>query len=134
MSAYANVKVLIAEDDSLNQRVIQMILKGLGCQSEAVDDGQQAVDAAAEKNYDLILMDFEMPGLNGIQAAQAIRQREERENAEPVPIIALSGHSRPEEKERCLAAGMNDYLAKPLTSATLKDALEQWLTISEQTE
>jgi CheY-like chemotaxis protein len=128
MSEYAEYKVLVVDDDNLNRKVIQMLLNGLGCQNDAVGSGQEALQRCAGERYDLILMDYEMPDMNGMETAAAIRQLEQRQvNGKPVPIIALSGHSGPEEKARCLAAGMNDYLIKPLTSGLLRETLGRFL-------
>lgn len=129
MSEYASYKVLIVDDDNMNQKVIQMLLKGLGCPNNAVSSGAEAIRCWQEEHYDLILMDYEMPGMNGVETAQAIRQQET--NGAHVLIVALSGHSNPEEKARCLAAGMDDYLAKPLTAALLRETLGRLLSAPE---
>lgn len=127
MSEYAKARILVAEDDTLNQRVIQMILKGLGCQCDIVSNGKQALTAYNDNVYHLILMDYEMPEMNGLEATKEIRSQEKTRGKQPVPIIALTGHSREEEKNSCLTAGMNAYVSKPLTSEGLRQILEKWL-------
>ncbi len=106
------IRVLLAEDDSLNQRVFTHYLRHGGYQVTAVSDGPAAVQAMEESHFDLVLMDLRMPTLNGIEAAKKIRRLSDK--ARKIPIIALTAHAFKEDRQRCRAAGMQGYLAKPV--------------------
>ena len=124
--------LLLAEDNPVNQEVARNMLENIGCRVEVVDNGREAVAAASRTRFDLILMDCQMPRMDGYQATESIRRREEAEN-EPgnrLPIIALTAHAMEGDRERCLAAGMDDYLAKPFTQKQLAEVLERWLKSS----
>ena len=126
---FAGVRVLLVEDNSVNQRVATLMLRRLGAEVELAVDGLDAIDAWQERSFDLILMDCEMPRLDGYGATQQIRANADAcANATSVPIIALTAHAMEGDRERCLAAGMNDYLRKPFTLAQLSALLERWLT------
>ncbi len=128
-------RVLLAEDSAVNREYTLAILKNLGCTVDAVENGSEAVDAAASGGYDLILMDCEMPEMNGFEATRLIREAEAAMSPEvqaegktrPVPIIAQTATVLPGFREECLAHGMNDYLTKPYTQKNLRAALEPWL-------
>jgi signal transduction histidine kinase/ActR/RegA family two-component response regulator len=113
--------VLVAEDNPVNQMLAARLLDRCGYRSEVVADGNEAVDAFEHKNYTAILMDCQMPALDGYEATQAIRSRE-RAPAH-IPIIATTAHSMSGDREKCLAAGMDDYISKPIRAAELRDAL-----------
>lgn len=119
--------VLIAEDNLTNQIVAEGVLRKIGCTTTTVTDGQQAVTALREEQFDIILMDCQMPVLDGYQATAKIRQNEARTGARPVPIIALTAHAIHGEMDRCLQAGMNDYLSKPFTEEQMRQVLKRWL-------
>ncbi len=116
-------RVLVAEDNPTNQKVIVMRLTRLGCVVDVANDGLEAVDACSSNSYDLILMDCQMPVMDGFQATRAIREQGSRR----VPIIALTANAMEGEREKCLDAGMDDYLAKPVRPEDLVDKLKQWL-------
>jgi PAS domain S-box-containing protein len=119
------LRVLLAEDDSINQLVTSKQLEVFGYEVDAVGTGIEAVEALEKTAYDLILMDCQMPELDGYEAARRIRARSgERWR---VPILALTAHAMKEDLDRCLEAGMNDYITKPFHSDTLRRALERWL-------
>jgi CheY-like chemotaxis protein len=121
-------RILIAEDNDVNQEVTRDMLEVLGCSAEIAKDGQEAVGAVKEKAYDLVLMDCQMPEMDGFEATRAIRQHESRGNPPAhLPIIALTADAVEGDRERCLAAGMDDYLAKPFTLDELRKILSQWL-------
>ncbi len=106
-------RVLIAEDNIVNQRVVATMVRKRGLQVSVVDDGRAAVDAFAAGRFDLLLMDVQMPGMDGLEATAAIRTIEGGSGAR-VPIVALTAHALAEDRERCLAAGMDAFLTKPL--------------------
>lgn len=131
-------KILIADDDSTNIIVTEAILESLGCQSRAVANGQEAVAAVTKHDFDLVLMDSQMPILSGIEATVAIRHL--RTSQDPllmkrskVPIIALTADAVVGARQRYLQAGMDDYLSKPIRPETLHDCLVRWLAPSEKT-
>jgi signal transduction histidine kinase/CheY-like chemotaxis protein/HPt (histidine-containing phosphotransfer) domain-containing protein len=121
----ARARVLVAEDNAINQRVIARLLERLGCTVDVVANGQEAVAAAAQRPYDLILMDCQMPEMDGFAATAALRARES--DGRRTPIVALTANALPADRERCLAAGMDDYLAKPVRAEDLAAVLRRWL-------
>lgn len=121
-------KILVAEDNLINQDVAREMLSFMGCQVEIAENGRQAVDAAKAEKFDLILMDCHMPEMDGFEAARQIRIHEEEEGVKKVvPIIALTGDVRMGIKEHCQDVGMNDYLSKPFSIGELQTAIGQWL-------
>ena len=119
-------RVLVAEDNAINQQVISALLKHLGVSAVVVGDGAQAVDAVAQGHFDLVLMDCQMPVLDGYEATRRIRALPNLLSAR-VPIVALTANALAEDRPTCLAAGMDDYLAKPITGARLAEVLSQHL-------
>ena len=122
-------RILLAEDNEVNRRVVIGMLERLGCAVEAVGNGVDVVEAAGRGRHDLILMDVQMPEMDGFGATAAIRERERRDGGH-VPIIALTAHAMLGDRERCLAAGMDAYLAKPIRPAPLREAILAW-TVEE---
>jgi CheY-like chemotaxis protein/HPt (histidine-containing phosphotransfer) domain-containing protein len=119
--------VLVVEDNPINQEVLRESLARLGYHAHVVDNGQLALDALAKESYPLVLMDCQMPVLDGYQAAREIRQRERLESSSShVPIIAVTAHAAEGEREKVLAAGMDDYLTKPIQQTVLLEALQRW--------
>jgi CheY-like chemotaxis protein len=116
--------VLVVEDNAVNRTVILTMLAKLGCSADAVDSGRGAVAAVDGTRYDVVLMDVQMPGMDGFEATAAIRAREA--GASHVPIVGVTAHAMAGHRERCLAAGMDDYLAKPVKLETLARALARW--------
>jgi CheY-like chemotaxis protein len=115
---------LVAEDNKVNQRVAAMLLDRLGYDAEIFANGLEAVAAAESRPYGLALMDCEMPGMDGFEATREIRKREGI--GRHLPILAMTAHSSSTEKERCLAAGMDGFLQKPLSLGTLEEAIGRW--------
>ena len=117
------VRVLLAEDNPINALLARTLLEREGCKVDRVADGEQAVAAASSGVYDLILMDLRMPGLSGVEAARTLRAK-----GVAAPIAALTADAFDEDRRACLAAGMDDFLVKPLTQEALRDALKRWTT------
>ncbi|RLU03821.1 MAG: hybrid sensor histidine kinase/response regulator [Ketobacter sp.] len=120
------MRILVAEDHHLSQKVVRGMLSRLGMQAVTVDNGIDAVKLTKEQDFDIILMDCEMPHMNGFDATRAIREWEQETGRSPIPIIALTAHIMDEHKERSLQCGMNAYLAKPIELSELRDMLIQW--------
>jgi PAS domain S-box-containing protein len=123
----SNTRVLLAEDNKTNQLVAMGILKRLGMRADVVADGKKAVEALRSTNYDLVLMDVQMPEMDGLEATRAIRAAASGVRNHAVPIIAMTAHAMQGDRQSCLAAGMSDYIAKPVTPAVLSALLEEWL-------
>jgi CheY-like chemotaxis protein len=122
-AALAGVRVLVAEDNLVNQRVVLHMIRRLGGQADVAMNGRQAVAAAERGAYDVILMDVQMPEMDGYEATQCIRRRLPRER-QPW-IIALTANALLGDRERCLSAGMDDYLTKPLILDALEAAIRR---------
>jgi two-component system, sensor histidine kinase and response regulator len=119
-------QVLLAEDNPVNQKVASAMLENLGFHVDVVTDGAQAVKAATETSYAAILMDGQMPVLDGYKATSEIRRLEA--GAQHTPIIAVTGSTMKADQQRCLAAGMDDYVAKPFDQPALDDVLNRWVS------
>jgi len=117
--------VLVAEDSPVNQLVVARTLERIGCRCDVVVDGQQAVEAVQHKSYDAVLMDCQMPRLDGFQATAAIRRL--KGEVAGVPVIAMTAFAMDDDRKRCLAAGMDDYISKPLRRALLAETLHRWI-------
>ena len=122
-----SARVLVAEDNLANQIVALGILRKFGLHADAVVDGQEAIKALETIPYDLVLMDVQMPGMDGLEATRRIRSGNSGAPNPAITIIALIGHATVDDRDRCLAAGMNDYLSKPIHPSTLAGMLERWL-------
>ena len=121
-----SLRILLAEDNAINQKVALRTLERLGYHAEVVEDGQAALDALGTRGFDLVLMDVQMPVLDGMAATRVIRDPASAVLDHSVPIVALTAHARPEDRTACLAAGMDDYLSKPLQPDKLAAALARW--------
>ncbi len=120
----SNCQLLVVEDNVVNQRLMAAILQKLGIKPTIVGDGKQAVEAWGRARFDAILMDMQMPVMDGLQASAEIRRLEA--GGAHVPIIALTANALAGDRERCLAAGMDDYLTKPVRTPQLRDTLARW--------
>ncbi len=118
------LRILIAEDNLINQTVTRKMLSVLGCVSDVVPSGDRAIRAVADGDYDLVLMDCHMPGVDGFEATCRIRELEA--NGERIPIVALSASAMGEDRRRCFKAGMDDFLAKPTPIEDLRAAIKRW--------
>ncbi len=118
------MRVLVVEDNAVNQLVADWALKRLGYTIDVATDAAKALEAVERQRYDVILMDIQMPGMDGYKAAAAIRARER--GRPRTPIIAMTGSVGPGDRERCLAAGMDDYLSKPIDLGQLSATVEHW--------
>ncbi|MBI5721152.1 MAG: response regulator [Burkholderiales bacterium] len=120
--------VLLVEDNAVNAIVAETSLEHMGLDVTTVGDGQAAVSACSLRRYDLVLMDCQLPGIDGFEATRRIRAEEKRRSLPPMPIVALTANALAGDRERCLAAGMDDHLAKPFTEVDLHALLRQHLT------
>lgn len=128
-SRRAHCKILIAEDNVVNQQVAKGILKKLGYNADIVNNGHEAIAALTHQHYDIVLMDCHMPELDGYQATAEIRNLDSSVLNHQIPIIALTAAAMEGDKERCLQAGMNDYVSKPITPSAIQATLEKWLIV-----
>jgi len=120
-------KVLLAEDNRVNQEVAKGMLTRLGLEFDLACNGEEAVTRMAQQSYDVVLMDCQMPVMDGYTASARIREIETKQGVSKVPIIALTANAMEGDRERCLAVGMDDYLAKPYTVQQLGEVLKRWL-------
>jgi len=122
-----DVRILVAEDQDINRRITTLQLRELGFVADCVENGREAVRAVRDGGYDLVLMDVQMPELDGYAAARAIREAE-LGTGERLTIVALTASALERDRQACLAAGMDDYLAKPIQLESLRAVLERWLS------
>lgn len=125
------LRVLLAEDNPVNQKLAVILLKRSGYSVDVVENGVQAVAAATSGQYDVVLMDVQMPELDGLEATRRIRQQEAE--GKHIPIIAVTAHALQGDRERCLDAGMDDYISKPIQQEELMATLERWTPRAEKT-
>jgi CheY-like chemotaxis protein len=120
--ACKDLRILVVEDNLVNQKLLSVVLKGLGCQVEIASNGQVAVEKAKVGEFDLVLMDIQMPVMGGYEATQIIRQQVSK----TLPIVALTAAAMKEDEERSLASGMNDFITKPVELVKLREKIAQW--------
>ena len=121
----SGVRVLLVEDNDVNRKLALHMLKRLGCSVEVASNGREALESTAVRHYDLVFMDIQMPEMDGVEATRLIRERE-RDSGHHLPIIAMTAHAMEGDRERCLAAGMDDYLSKPVKIDLLAQMVEKW--------
>jgi signal transduction histidine kinase/DNA-binding response OmpR family regulator len=119
------IRALVAEDNAVNQRLIKRVLEKLGCRVDVASNGHEAVAMAKALQYDIVLMDCSMPELDGYQATGELRRCLPQTHR--LPIVALTAHAMPEDRAKCLAAGMDDYLSKPVNLEQVRQVLDRWV-------
>ncbi len=124
----AQSRVLLVEDNRTNQEVCLGILSRMGVMADAVTSGEEALDVLTTRCYDLVLMDVQMPGMDGMEVTRRIRDPDSGALNPSVPVVAMTAHSSAGHKDRCHAAGMNGFMTKPVSPHSLAKALAQWLT------
>ena len=123
-----NLRIVLAEDNLVNQKVMIAYLTKLNCVFDLAENGEEVLKLVKSKDYDIILMDCQMPLLDGYDTTQAIRQLEaSNELSKHIIIIAMTANAFAEDRDRCLASGMDDYLSKPLRRQQLQETLERWM-------
>ncbi len=122
---FPDVKVLLAEDNPVNQEVAIAMLEILGCSYELAENGRQVLELLDNSHFNLVLMDCQMPGMDGFEAAAEIRRQEQEEQGVHIPIIAVTANAMEGDREQCIAAGMDDYLSKPFSQLQLAEVLRR---------
>lgn len=125
-----NIKVLVVEDDKINQKLILRILSKLGYQAQLAEDGIEACKLTESTAFDLIFMDIQMPNMDGLEATQKILARYQNKTAKAPTIVALTANALEEDKKRCFEVGMKAYLSKPISTDQIVDIIEHWTNIS----
>ena len=123
-----NIRILLVEDDAINQFAISRLLSKIGYRVDVADNGSEALKLLEKNDYALVLMDCMMPVLDGYEATAAIRDPASNVRNHAIPVIAITANAMREDRDKCLAAGMDDYLSKPVEVAALRAMLEKWLT------
>ncbi len=131
-AALVSGRVLVVEDDPTNQLIVASMLRGAGYEVLAADDGQHALALLREHSFDLVLMDWQMPDMDGLAVTRLIRAGAVGSYGESVPIVALTANAFADDRTACLAAGMNDFLTKPILARELLDAVGRWIRCPQE--
>jgi len=127
------IRILVAEDNPVNQKVAQAILRKMGIRADVVANGQEAINELRTIPYDLVLMDCQMPDIDGFEATSIIRKEASGVLNSHIPIIAMTASTMQGDRERCIRAGMNDFVAKPVKPGELAEVLARWLALAKTT-
>ena len=125
-----DARILVVEDNKVNQRVARGMLGKFGVDVDLVANGEEAMSVLEQRSYDLIFMDCQMPVLNGFDTTRKIRDQESKVINHAIPIIAMTANALQGDRDRCIAAGMDDYISKPISASKVQQMLEQWLSDS----
>jgi two-component system sensor histidine kinase/response regulator len=129
-----DIRILIAEDNKVNQLVALRVLEKMGFLADIAANGQEAIGALEAQHYDLIFMDVQMPKMDGFAATKLIRSGATKVPDPGIPIIAMTANAMSDDRAKCLAAGMDDYIAKPFSHQTVAEVLERWLAGTPRAE
>jgi len=124
---FDGVDILLADDNAVNQKVMMFLLKKLGLRADLADNGFEVLRKLSERPYRLVLMDVQMPEMDGLEATRQIRDPASPVLNHAIPVIAVTAHALDGYQDICHAAGMDDYLTKPVTPDRLREVLERWL-------
>jgi CheY-like chemotaxis protein len=130
-TTFEGLKVLLVEDNAVNQKVAKSLLVRMGCGVDTASNGIEAIATLQQKAFDVVFMDCQMPLMDGLDATRRIRAGQAGERSQGVWILAMTAHAMPGDRERCIEAGMNDYLTKPVRMSDLQQALQRLLTRQE---
>jgi two-component system, sensor histidine kinase len=125
-------RILVVEDNAVNQKVAIAMLERLGHRADLAGSGKEAINLLDQAPYDLILMDCQMPEMDGFEATQLIRANGSRKNPKDIPIVAMTANAIAGDREKCIRAGMNDYISKPVNFDKLDKTLQQWLVLPQK--
>jgi CheY-like chemotaxis protein len=125
---HPDARILLAEDNLINQKVALALLKRMGLTADPVANGVEAIEALESTSYDLVLMDCQMPEMDGFEATAVIRDPGSVVRNHAIPVIALTAHAMQGARQKCLEAGMDDYLSKPIVPQALAEVLKKWLS------
>jgi CheY-like chemotaxis protein len=128
--ATRSLRILVAEDNAVNQKLVTRLLEKRGHRVRVVANGLEAVNTLKEGGFDLVLMDMQMPEMDGFEATAAVRKEEGHSDLH-IPIIALTAHAMKGDRERCLAAGMDGYISKPIRAAELDEVLNIYVALQD---
>ncbi|MDD3704152.1 MAG: response regulator, partial [Victivallaceae bacterium] len=127
MNNVVNKRILLAEDNTVNQKVVLAILRKIGINADVASNGEEVLQMLATQHYEMVLMDIQMPDMDGLEATRKIRDPETPVLNHEVPIIAMTAHALNGYRENCINAGMNDYVTKPVTPQQLREVMKKWL-------
>ena len=130
-AAFAGARILVTEDNKVNQKVIKVLLKKLGCEVDVAENGREALDRIAEKRYDLVFMDCQMQVMDGYEATRRIRASER--DGEHLTVVAMTANAMEGDRERCLETGMDEYIPKPINRPAIVKLLSRYLVDAKAT-
>jgi CheY-like chemotaxis protein len=125
------LRILLVEDNPMNQKLILLIMQKFGYKIDVANNGLEAIDTLQAETYDMILMDVQMPEMDGREATRTWRSSDGGATSPTVPIVALTAHVGQEERDACVAAGMDDYLSKPFGIDALATVCRRWLSVDQ---